>query len=78
MKRILSFLIALAILCSFPAVMGSAMEYSYDNMADFLNKMDILHGDASKGGSYDFDSYLTRAQFSKLAIAGSAYKNSVP
>ncbi len=78
MKRILCFLIALLIMSSFPVVFGGAMEYSYDNMADFLNKMDILHGDASKGGSYDFESYLTRAQFSKLAIAGSVYKNSVP
>lgn len=78
MKRLLCFIIILSMLLSLVIFNVSAKEYSYDEMADFLSKLDILHGDASKGGDYDYYSYLTRAQFAKIAVAASKYKNSVP
>lgn len=78
MKRIICLLLALSTLFSIAVIEAGAREYTYEQMADFLNDLDILHGDASKGGDYDFYSYLTRAQFSKLAVAASKYKNSVP
>ncbi len=78
MKRLLCFIILMSMLLSIGIFNVSAKEYSYSDMADFLSKMDILHGDASKGGDYDFYSYLTRAQFAKIAVMASSYKNSVP
>jgi len=78
MKKIICMLLTLSMLFSLAAVEVGARQYTYEQMADFLNDLDILHGDASKGGDYDFYSYLTRAQFSKLAVAASVYKNSVP
>lgn len=54
---------------------ASAHDFTYEQMADMLNSMDILHGD---GTGYNFYGMLTRAQFTKLAITASAYKNSVP
>lgn len=78
MKRLLCFIVIMSMLLSLTAFNVSAKEYSFDDMADFLSKMDILHGDASKGGDYDFYSYLTRAQFAKIAVMASSYKNSVP
>ncbi len=76
MKKILCFTVILCMLLGGLSV--TAKEYSFDDMAEFLNGLDILHGDASKGGDYDFYSYLTRAQFAKIAVAASKYKNSVP
>lgn len=78
MKRLLCFIMILSMVLSLGIFNVSAKEYSYDEMADFLSKLDILHGDASKGGDYDYYSYLTRAQFAKIAVAASKYKNSVP
>ena len=78
MKRLLCFTLLISMLLSFSVFNVWAKEYSFDDMADFLSKMDILHGDASKGGDYDFYSYLTRAQFAKIAVMASPYKNSVP
>jgi len=76
MKKILCFTVILCMLSGCIAV--NAMDYSHNDMAEFLAGLDILHGDASKGGDYDFYSYLTRAQFAKIAVAASKYKNSVP
>ena len=76
MKRILCILVILCMLLG--GISVNAREYSYNDMAEFLAGLDILHGDASKGGDYDFYSYLTRAQFAKIAVAASKYKNSVP
>lgn len=68
----------LCMLISLLSFNASAKDFTYDEMADFLSKLDILHGDASKGGDYDYYSYLTRAQFAKIAVASSSFKNSVP
>ncbi len=76
MKKILCFVIVICMLSS--GITINAREYSFNEMAEFLAGLDILHGDASKGGDYDFYSYLTRAQFAKIAVAASKYKNSVP
>ncbi len=77
MKRIIS--LSLAVIIAFSVITlpqsVSAHDFSYEQMADMLNSMDILHGD---GTGYNFEGMLTRAQFTKLAITSSQYKNSVP
>ncbi|MBR4893421.1 MAG: S-layer homology domain-containing protein [Clostridia bacterium] len=78
MKRILCFMLVVSMFLPLGLLKVSAKEYTPYDMADFLNKLDIIHGDASKGGDYDLDSNLTRAQFAKIVVASSNYKNSVP
>ena len=78
MNKTVCLLLMFTVLLSLFSFGGEAKDYSYEEMAEFLNSLDILHGDASMGGDYNFYGSLTRAQFAKLAIASSAYKNSVP
>lgn len=77
MKKFISVLTVFVLLLSgiTSPLKSEAKEFYYEEMADMLNAMDILHGD---GTGYNFGGMLTRAQFTKLAIAASPYKNSVP
>lgn len=73
MKKIICLLLITVLLCS--ALPSFAVGASYEEMASMLHDLDIFHGD---GSGYNFEGYLTRAQFTKLAIVASPYKNSVP
>ena len=66
---------ALCVAASSLVFVSSAHDFTYDEMASMLNSMEILHGD---GTGYNFEGMLTRAQFTKLAVTASVYKNSVP
>ena len=67
--------IFIAVIMMIPVFSVSAHDFTYDEMAAMLNSMEILHGD---GTGYNFYGMLTRAQFTKLAVTASVYKNSVP
>ncbi len=71
-KFIYLILILILILPSIPSLAG---DYTYDEMAAVLNSLEIFQGD---GTGYNFEGMLTRAQFTKLAITASVYKNTVP
>lgn len=77
MKKLLCLFIAVMLVLPFgvPSLNAEAHSFTYDEMAAMLNAMDIFHGD---GTGYNFDGGLTRAQFTKLAIAASVYKTGVP
>jgi len=77
MKKILCLFIALMLILPLGSFVpeAEAHSFTYDEMAAMLNAMDIFHGD---GTGYNFYGGLTRAQFTKLAVAASVYKTGVP
>ncbi|MBO5908918.1 MAG: S-layer homology domain-containing protein, partial [Clostridia bacterium] len=77
MRKTVCLILIFSVFLSLFTFSGEAKDYSYEEMADFLNSLDILHGDASMGGDYNFYGSLTRAQFTKLAVASSEYRSSV-
>lgn len=78
MKKLLSILIILATtatLCVMPVSAADMMWQSDADITALLSGLDIMVGDDD--GNFQLDSYVTRAQMSKIAVAASSYKNTV-
>lgn len=78
MKKLISILIILAAsaaLCVTPAVASDMKWQSDADITALLSGLDIMVGDDD--GNFQLDSYVTRAQMSKIAVASSSYKNTV-
>ena len=72
MKRILSLLIIISLLCIAPV--SAAPVYS-DNTANLLRELKIMQGDPD--GNMRYDDFVSRAECTKIAVAASPYRNSV-
>ena len=77
MKKLLSALAvtALSVAVTLPATAANAKWQSDNEMASLLSGLNIMVGDDS--GNFNFDSYVTRAEMAKIAVASSSYKNTV-
>ena len=73
LKKILSAFLAFAIIIS-SNVCFAAIKNEADIMV-LLNEFKIMTGDPD--GNLRLNDYVTRAEFTKVAIASSSYKNSV-
>lgn len=74
-KRIIAFTLFLCILFSCSIGASASVPYTQGFATELIRDMDIMVGDSS--GNMNLDSNLTRAEFTKIAIAASKYKNSV-
>ena len=76
-KKLLSALAvtALSVAVTLPASAANAKWQSDNEMASLLSGLNIMVGDDS--GNFNFDSYVTRAEMAKIAVASSSYKNTV-
>lgn len=73
MKKIITFLLILS--AAFASVTAAA---SWDNDEDILNllsELSIMQGDGD--GNYRLEAEVSRAEFTKMAVAASSYKNTV-
>ncbi len=76
MKKFISFLTAFALVTSVFIPFGVSAAVSDDNsLISFVSALDIMKGDPD--GNFRLDDYVTRAEFTKVAIAASVHKNSV-
>ena len=73
MKRI--FAITIALMTIFSAVSVSAAPVYTDNVAGLLAELKIMQGDPD--GNMRYDDLVTRAECVKIAVAASAYRNTV-
>lgn len=81
MKKIISALITAAMLVSagaavpFTASAASSSWQSDTEMMSLLSALDIMVGDGN--GNFNLDSYVTRAEMTKIAVASSSSRNTV-
>ena len=80
MKKILSLLLTVMMLCSGMAVTNgitamAATSGDVSDMATLLSQLHIMNGDGS--GNLRLGDYVSRAEFAKIAVSSSNYKNSV-
>ncbi|MGM9937024.1 MAG: S-layer homology domain-containing protein, partial [Candidatus Ornithomonoglobus sp.] len=81
MKKIISALLTAAMAVSavsaipFTASAASSSWQSDTQMMSLLSALDIMVGDDN--GNYNLDSYVTRAEMTKIAVAASSSKNTV-
>ncbi len=71
MKKIISLILVLLMFFSLPAYAEEKTPYA----AQFLKSLNIVHGD--ENGNMNFYDNVTRAEFAKMAIASSSYRNSI-
>ena len=73
-KKLLSALAvtALSVAVTLPASAANAKWQSDNEMASLLSGLNIMVGDDS--GNFNFDSYVTRAEMAKIAVASSSYR----
>lgn len=77
-KKITSLMLVVMMLSGLYTVNVSASSERWQSdteMAELLSGLDIMVGDDE--GNFNFDSNVTRAQMSKIAVASSSYKNTV-
>lgn len=75
MKRILALIITAFVLTGtfvFPVVSAAEVD---DGILALLSELNIMSGDPD--GNMRLDDYVSRAEFTKIAVASSSYKNSV-
>lgn len=78
MKKIISAILTAAVSVSvivLPVSAASSAWQSENEMKSLLSGLDIMVGDDY--GNFNLDSYVTRAEMAKIAIASSSYKNTV-
>ncbi|MBQ3114972.1 MAG: S-layer homology domain-containing protein [Clostridia bacterium] len=73
MRKIICLMLACMLLL--PAINISASTYDDYGTATLLKELGIMQGDPD--GNLRLDDYVTRAEFSKIAITASSYKNTV-
>ena len=72
MKKIISFLTAFVLATSMILPFGvSAAVSNDDSLISFVSSLDIMKGDPD--GNFRLDDYVTRAEFTKVAIAASVH-----
>ncbi len=74
MKKFISAILAVTILLSANICSFAAMKNETDIM-DLLSELEIMAGDPD--GNLRLDDYVTRAEFAKVAVNSSSYKNTV-
>lgn len=79
MKKALAALTAAVMTVSslggFGVLAASESWQSDDDMTKLLSELNIMNGD--ENGDFKLDSYVTRAEMTKIAVASSSYKNTV-
>lgn len=73
MKRIITVLIVLSLTLANVTVMAS--QNNEDGILKLLTELNIMQGDGN--GNYRLDDAVSRAEFTKVAVAASSYKNTV-
>ncbi len=73
MKRILLLVLAICVICSTFAVPAQAAENS--GVEDTIKALGIMTGDTN--GNMNLSSYVTRAEFAKMLVMASSYKDTV-
>ena len=74
MKKTVAITLIITILFSFSSVFAMTKQSDEDIMP-ILAEFDIMQGDAN--GNLRLDDYVSRAEFTKVAVASSAYRNMV-
>ena len=74
-KKIICFLMIVVISLSTICMVASA-ETDIDGILLILNEFKIMQGDGN--GNFRLDDTVTRAEFTKVAVAASVFRNSVP
>jgi len=74
LNKILCTVLSLLIVFSSLGITVSA-EGNIDNYIEFVSNFNIINGDGN--GNYRLDDYVTRAEFTKIAVAASSYRDSV-
>lgn len=75
-NRFLCLLIAITVCLSQSVAFATDASYNRDSAITLVKTLDIMVGDAS--GNMMLDSNVTRAEFTKIAVVMSSYRNSVP
>lgn len=73
MKKIISIMLSAILLCTF--MTGALADGSYNTSYPLLAALNILNGDPN--GNLRLEEPITRAEFSKVAVAASPYRNAV-
>lgn len=76
-KKSISVILALCIVLSSVCVFadGELADADIENYISFISSFNIINGDPD--GNYRLDDLVTRAEFSKIAVAASEHRNSV-
>lgn len=76
MKKIIAFITSLCIAASLAAVPAAVQAADYQSgVLGLLSELNIISGDPD--GNLRLDDYVSRAEFTKIAVNSSSYKNSV-
>lgn len=77
MKKIVSLILILIMVLSMMVIPAYAEKYTEaeNQILNILSSLKIMNGD--ENGNFCLDDYVTRAEFSKMAVAASSYRNSV-
>lgn len=76
MKRILAFILSIVITLGIVTISPlAAFSESETGILGLLSELEIMSGDPD--GNLRLDDYVSRAEFTKIAVASSSYKNSV-
>ncbi len=74
-KKIICLLVS-CILCMSVCVFSVSAEDEMEDILGLLNELKIMQGDGD--GNFRLDDTVTRAEFTKVAVAASSFRNSVP
>ncbi len=73
-RKLVSVLLAVCLMAS-PAMPAFAETQQMDDLIAFVSHFNIINGDP--GGNYRLNDLVTRAEFTKVAVAASSFRNSV-
>lgn len=76
MKRVLAILLSACLMLSLAPTSAFAEIYDEAEIQNLLSMLDIMVG--STDGNFYPDNLVTRAEFTKVAVMASAYRNAVP
>ena len=76
MKKLVATVLALCLVINCLPMFASASEQNESSIMHLLSVLDIMVGD--EYGNFNLDDFVTRAEFTKIAIMASEYRNSVP
>jgi hypothetical protein len=75
MKKAIAFIMAFSLILSFAASFSVAGASDEASVQECIQALGIINGD--ENGSLNLSGYVTRAQFAKMMIAASSYKDTI-
>ena len=76
MKKFISIFLAIGFVISLCICPVRGAEVNYSEVQGLISALSIMQGD--ENGDFCLEDFVTRAEFSKIAVASSEYRNSVP